>query len=258
MGIAVDTYSSIRKMIDIKIREALASIPKSTIARVVVATKNTVSCKRVELTGTIDAILTEIPIIRPYYNHYPVKTGDLGVLIPCSVGLDKFVKTAMIPTKKLEDNTNGSGYMFFPLCSKDLDFASDPMANEMYSLDGQSKIILDIKQILLNDKFQNKVSLEATGITIQDLSQNSIKMSASGLTIKDSSQNTIECSASGITIKDSKGNTIEMGTGIKIKDMYNNSIETTAVSVTIKNASCTVELGAAGVSINNGALEILP
>lgn len=254
----VDIYSSIRKMIDIKIREALSSIPRTAIGRVVVATKNTVSCKRVELTGTLDSILTNIPIIRPYYNHYPVKTGDIGVLIPSDVSLDTFVKTAVVPTKKLEDNVKGSGYMFFPLASKDLDFAKDPMANEMYSIDGQSKILLDIKQILLNDKFQNKVSLEATGITIQDLSQNSIKMTMSGFTIKDSSQNTIECKASGITIKDSKGNTIEMGTGIKIKDMFNNSIETTAVSVTIKNATSTVELGAAGVSINNGALEILP
>ena len=221
----INTTSSLFNKVNRMIEEAIRVLPKSIIVKVVNVKKNTVDVSNLDLKATTQTIITNIPIIRPIYNHYPVKIGDLGICLTVDYSVEPFIKNSKITKQALQKNTNGSGYLFFPISSLDNDFATDNMANEMYSLDGKTQFIIDNQKVELKDKNNNDILIDNNGIKITDANSNSIVLD---------------------------------NNGIKITDANSNSIEMSSSAVAIKNSSCKIELGSAGVNINNGALEIMP
>lgn len=271
-----NAYNNILNQVDKMIDEAIRSLPKSIVVRVVNAKKNTVDVINIDLKATMPSILTNIPIIRPIYNHYPVKIGDIGVCLTVDYAVEPLLKNSKILKQALQKNANGSGYLFFPFASLDNDMATDFMANEMYSLDGKTQFIIDNLKTELKDRFNNDIVIDAKGIkiadtnkneitinnqgiTINDLNKNNATLDNQGIKITDANNNNIEMASAGITIKDANGNSAELSSsGITLKDASGNTFETSSTSVTVKNSSCKIELGPAGVNINNGALEIMP
>lgn len=271
-----NAYNNILNQVDKMIDEAIRSLPKSIIVRVVNAKKNTVDVVNIDLKATMPSILTNIPIIRPIYNHYPVKIGDIGVCLTVDYAVEPLLKNSKILKQALQKNANGSGYLFFPFASLDNDMSTDFMANEMYSLDGKTQYIIDNLKTELKDRFNNDIVIDAKGIkitdtnkneitinnqgiTINDLNKNNATLDNNGIKITDANNNNIEMASAGITIKDANGNSAELSSsGITLKDASGNTFETSSTSVTVKNSSCKIELGPAGVNINNGALEIMP
>ena len=271
-----NAYNNILNQVDKMIDEAIRSLPKSIVVRVVNAKKNTVDVVNIDLKATMPSILTNIPIIRPIYNHYPVKIGDIGVCLTVDYAVEPLLKNSKILKQALQKNANGSGYLFFPFASLDNDMSTDFMANEMYSLDGKTQyiidnlktelkdrfnndIVIDAKGIKITDTNKNEITINSQGITINDLNKNNATLDNNGITITDANNNNIEMASSGINIKDANGNSAELASsGITLKDASGNTFETSSTSVTIKNSSCKIELGPAGVNINNGALEIMP
>lgn len=271
-----NAYNNILNQVDKMIDEAIRSLPKSIIVRVVNAKKNTVDVVNIDLKATMPSILTNIPIVRPIYNHYPVKIGDIGVCLTVDYAVEPLLKNSKILKQALQKNANGSGYLFFPFASLDNDMSTDFMANEMYSLDGKTQYIIDNLKTELKDRFnndilidnngikitdtnKNEITINSQGITINDLNKNNATLDNNGIKITDANNNNIEMASAGITIKDANGNSAELSSsGITLKDASGNTFETSSTSVTVKNSSCKIELGPAGVNINNGALEIMP
>lgn len=264
--------SRVNKIVEEKIR----ALPKSILVRVVLVKKNTVNVSSIDLKASTPTIISNVPIMRPIYNHYPIKIGDIGVCLTIDYSVEPLLKNSKTPKKPLQKNAEGSGYFFFPFASLDNDMATDTMANEMYSLDGKTQFIIDNLKVELRDRFnndivvdekgikitdanKNEIVINSEGIKITDLNKNEAVLDSSGAQIEDANSNKVEMASSGIKITDANSNSVEMSSsGITVKDSAGNSIETASASVTIKNSSCKIELGAAGVNINNGALEIMP
>lgn len=221
----LNAYDSLLSRVNKMIEEAMRSRPHSIIARVVSVNKNTVDLSNIDLKASNPAIIKNVPIMRPIYNHYPVKVGDVGVCLTIDYSVEPILKNSKLVKKALQENANGSGYFFFPIASDDVDFASDTMANEMYSLDGNTQYIIDNEKTELTDRFNNDILIDMNGVKIVDSNNNEIVISKEGISITDLNNNTIEMSASGVVIK---------------------------------NNSCQIEMSASGVNINNGALEIMP
>ena len=231
-------FNQVNKMIG----EAIKTLPRSIVVRVVKVKKNAVDVSNIDLKTSTQAIISNVPIIRPIYNHYPIKIGDVGVCLTVDYSVEPILKNSKILKKPLQRNANGSGYLFFPISSLDNDFATDTMANEMYSLDGKTQFIIDNLKVELKDRFNNDIVIDSKGIKITDANKNEFVIDSNGIKITDLSKNSIETTSSGIKITDANKNEVEMSSS----------------SVIVKNNSCKIELGASGVNINNGALEIMP
>jgi hypothetical protein len=221
----LNAYDSLLSRVNKMIAETMRSRPHSIIARVVSVNKNTVDLSNIDLKASNPAIIKNVPIMRPIYNHYPVKVGDVGVCLTIDYSVEPILKNSKLVKKALQENANGGGYFFFPIASDDVDFASDTMANEMYSLDGNTQYIIDNEKTELTDRFNNDILIDKDGVKVVDSNNNKIVISKDGVKIVDSNNNEIEMSASGVVIK---------------------------------NNSCQIEMSASGVNINNGALEIMP
>ena len=197
-------FNQVSKMIE----EAIRILPHSIVVRVVKVKKNTVDVSNIDLKPSVQTLIKNVPIIRSIYNRYPIKIGDVGVCLTVDYSVEPLLKNSKLLKKSLQKSASGSGYLFFPFASSDNDFATDTMANEMYSLDGKTQFIIDNLKVELKDRFNNDIVINNSGITITDANKNEIVINSSG--------------------------------------------------ITIKNSSCKIELGASGVNINNGALEIMP
>ncbi len=239
---AINTAESIFNRVDRMIESAIRVLPKSIIVKVVNVKKNTVDVSNLDLKASTQTIITNIPIIRPIYNHYPVQVGDLGICLTVDYSVEPFIKNSKTTKQALQQNANGSGYIFFPISSLDNDFASDTMANEMYSLDGKTSFIIDNQKVELKDKNNNEIVIDSNGIKITDANKNEVVLDSNGIKITDANKNEV--------VLDSNG--------IKITDANKNNIEMSSSAVVIKNSSCKIELSSSGVNINNGALEIMP
>ena len=238
----LNAYDSLLSRVNKMIEEAMRSRPHSIIARVVSVKENTVDLSNIDLKASNPAIIKNVPIMRPIYNHYPIKIGDVGVCLTIDYSVEPILKNSKLVKKALQENANGSGYFFFPIASDDVDFASDTMANEMYSLDGNTQYIIDNEKTELTDRFNNDILIDKDGVKVVDSNNNEIVISKDGIAITDLNNNEIVLS------KD----------GVKVVDSNNNEIEMSASGVVIKNNSCQIEMTASGVNINNGALEIMP
>lgn len=224
---SVNTFNSVNKLISDKINEALETIPKSQVCKVEEVKGNKVKAARMLENDNVIGYADDVPIIRPIYFTYPIKQGDVGLLIASNYPYESYIKDSNTPPKDMPENANGSGYLFLPLAPDDLDFIQDTegKAFEIYSLDGKTSIIIDDDKIQIKDNDEgdnNNILIDENGINILDTNKNNIIMSSDGINITDANENKITLSSSGATLEDKNGNIIEMGsTSVKI----NNNLE---------------------------------
>ena len=227
----IDTYQSINNNIANKINNALKSLPKSEPCKVEEVKGNKVKVARMLENDNVIGYADNVPIIRPIYFTYPIKQGDVGLLIDSNYPVSNYVKDSNTPPKNMPENANGSGYLFLPLAPDNLDFIqnTEGKAFEIYSLDGKTSIIIDDDKIQIKDNASgddegdnNNILIDENGINILDTNKNNIVMNADGISITDVNENKITLSNSGTKIEDKNGNVIEMGTtSVKI----NNNLE---------------------------------
>ena len=210
----IDTYQSINNNIANQINNALKSLPKSEPCKVEEVKGNKVKVARMLENNNVIGYTDNVPIIRPIYFTYPIKQGDVGLLIASNYPVSNYVKDSNTPPKNMPENANGSGYLFLPLAPDNLDFIQDAegKAFEIYSLDGKTSIIIDDDKIQIKDN--------ASGDDEGD--NNNILIDKNGINILDTNKNNIVMSSDGTVIEAKNGNVIEMGTtSVKI----NNNLE---------------------------------
>lgn len=227
----IDTYQSINNNIANQINNALKSLPKSEPCKVEEVKGNKVKVARMLENDNVIGYADNVPIIRPIYFTYPIKQGDVGLLIASNYPCESYIKDSNTPPKNMPENSNGSGYLFLPLAPDNLDFIQDAEGKvfEIYSLDGKTSIIIDDDKIQIKDNASgddegdnNNILIDENGINILDANKNNIVMSSDGISITDVNENKITLSSSGATVEDKNGNVIEMGsTSVKI----NNNLE---------------------------------
>ena len=227
----IDTYQSINNNIANQINNALKSLPKSEPCKVEEVKGNKVKAARMLENDNVIGYADNVPIVRPIYFTYPIKQGDVGLLIASNYPVSNYVKDSNTPPKNMPENANGSGYLFLPLAPDNIDFNQDTEGKsfEIYSLDGKTSIIIDDDKIQIKDNASgddegdnNNILIDENGINITDTNKNNIVMSSDGISITDVNENKITLSSSGATLEDKNGNIIEMGTtSVKI----NNNLE---------------------------------
>ena len=227
----IDTYQSINNNIANQINNALKSLPKSEPCKVEEVKGNKVKVARMLENDNVIGYADNVPIIRPIYFTYPIKQGDVGLLIASNYPVSNYVKDSNTPPKNMPENANGSGYLFLPLAPDNLDFIQNTEGKtfEIYSLDGKTSIIIDDDKIQIKDNASgddegdnNNILIDENGINILDTNKNNIVMNSDGISITDVNENKITFSSSGATVEDKNGNVIEMGsTSVKI----NNNLE---------------------------------
>ena len=259
---SVNTYSSINKYLQRVVNEAINLLPKSLPCRVLEVNGNKVKVERLLKNNNIIGFVDNVPIVRAIYYSYPIKAGDLGVLIPSDYPVVNYVDNDLLPAKEMRTNSDGMGYMFFPLAPTKTDFVQDNEAFEVYSLDGLTSIVIDNEKIEIKDdageEDTNNILIDTAGISIADVNKNKITFTETGIDIIDLNENTININENGITITDANSNKITLSSsGIVAEDANGNKIETTSSAVNIEASSgCKIEMGATSVKIN-GNLEVL-
>lgn len=227
----IDTYQSINNNIANKINNALKRLPKSQPCKVEEVKGNKVKVARMLENDNTIGYTDDVPIIRPIYFTYPIKQGDLGILIALNYPYESYIKDYNTPPKDMPENSNGSGYLFLPLAPDNIDFNQDTEGKsfEIYSLDGKTSIIINDDKIEIKDNASgddegdnNNILIDENGINITDTNKNNILLNSNGISITDTNENKITLSNSGTKIEDKNGNIIEMGTtSVKI----NNNLE---------------------------------
>ena len=227
----IDPYQSINNNIANKINNALKTLPKSQPCKVEEVKGNKVKVARMLENDNTIGYTDNVPIIRPIYFTYPIKQGDLGILIVSNYPYESYIKDYNTPPKNMPENSNGSGYLFLPLAPDNIDFNQDTEGKsfEIYSLDGKTSIIINDDKIEIKDNASgddegdnNNILIDENGINITDTNKNNIVLNADGISITDTNENNITLSNSGTKIEDKNGNVIEMGSSsVKI----NNNLE---------------------------------
>ncbi|MEI0526052.1 hypothetical protein R4K54_09020 [Brachyspira murdochii] len=227
----IDTYQSINNNIASQINNALKNLPKSEPCKVEEVKGNKVKVARMLENDNVIGYADNVPIIRPIYFTYPIKQGNVGLLIASNYPYESYIKDSNTPPKNMPENANGSGYLFLPLAPDNIDFNQDTEGKsfEIYSLDGKTSIIIDDDKIQIKDNASgddegdnNNILIDENGINILDTNKNNIVMSSDGISITDVNENKITLSSNGATVEDKNGNVIEMGsTSVKI----NNNLE---------------------------------
>ena len=227
----IDTYQSINNNIASQINNALKNLPKSEPCKVEEVKGNKVKVARMLENDNVIGYADNVPIIRPIYFSYPIKQGDLGILIVSNYPYESYIKDYNTPPKDMPENSNGSGYLFLPLAPDNIDFNKDTEGKsfEIYSLDGKTSIIINDDKIEIKDNASgddegdnNNILIDENGINITDTNKNNILLDSDGISITDKNDNKIILSDSGTKIEDKNGNVIEMGsTSVKI----NNNLE---------------------------------
>ena len=227
----IDTYQSINNNIANQINKALKRLPKSQPCKVEEVKGNKVKVARMLENDNTIGYTDDVPIIRPIYFTYPIKQGDLGILIALNYPYESYIKDYNTLPKNMPENSNGSGYLFLPLAPDNIDFNQDTEGKsfEIYSLDGKTSIIINDDKIEIKDNASgddegdnNNILIDENGINITDTNKNNIIFNSDGISITDKNDNKITLSNSGTKIEDKNGNVIEMGTtSVKI----NNNLE---------------------------------
>ncbi len=149
----IDTYQSINNNIAKQINNALKRLPKSQVCKVEEVKGNKVKVSRMLENNNTIGYTDNVPIIRPIYFTYPIKQGDLGLLITSNYPVESYIKDYNTPPKNMAENSNGQGYLFLPLAPDNIDFIQDKEGKsfEIYSLDGKTSIIINDDKIEIKD-----------------------------------------------------------------------------------------------------------
>ena len=224
----IDTYQSINNNIAKQINNALKRLPKSQACKVEEVKGNKVKVSRMLENNNTIGYTDNVPIIRPIYFTYPIKQGDLGLLITSNYPVKSYIKDYNTPPKNMPENSNGQGYLFLPLAPDNIDFIQDKEGKsfEIYSLDGKTSIIINDDKIEIKDNASgddegNNILIDENGINITDTNRNNILLNADGISITDKNENNITLSSNGTKIEDKNGNVFEMGSSsVKINNNF--------------------------------------
>lgn len=121
----IDTYQSINNNIAKQINNTLKRLPKSQVCKVEEVKGNKVKVSRMLENNNTIGYTDNVPIIRPIYFTYPIKQGDLGLLITSNYPVKSYIKDYNTPPKNMPENSNGEGYLFLPLAPDNIDFIQD-------------------------------------------------------------------------------------------------------------------------------------
>lgn len=203
----IDTYQSINNNIAKQINNALKRLPKSQVCKVEEVKGNKVKVSRMLENNNTIGYTDNVPIIRPIYFTYPIKQGDLGLLITSNYPVESYIKDYNTPPKNMPENSNGQGYLFLPLAPDNIDFIQDKEGKsfEIYSLDGKTSIIInddkiEIKDNASSDDEGNNILIDENGINITDINKNNITLSSNGTKIEDKNGNVFEMGSSSVKI----------------------------------------------------------
>ena len=203
----IDTYQSINNNIAKQINNALKRLPKSQVCKVEEVKGNKVKVLRMFENNNTIGYTDDVPIIRPIYFTYPIKQGDLGILITSNYPVESYIKDYNTPPKNMAENSNGQGYLFLPLAPDNIDFIQDKEGKsfEIYSLDGKTSIIInddkiEIKDNASSDDEGNNILIDENGINITDTNKNNITLSSNGTKIEDKNGNVFEMGSSSVKI----------------------------------------------------------
>lgn len=226
MSNKIDTYQSINNNIAKQINNALKRLPKSQVCKVEEVKGNKVKVSRMLENNNTIGYTDNVPIIRPIYFSYPIKQGDLGLLITSNYPVESYIKDYNTPPKNMAENSNGQGYLFLPLAPDNIDFIQDKEGKsfEIYSLDGKTSITINDDKIEIKDNASdegNNILIDENGINITDTNKNNILLNADGISITDKNENNITLSSDGTKIEDKNGNIFEMGSSsVKINNNF--------------------------------------
>ncbi|WP_456059387.1 hypothetical protein [Brachyspira pilosicoli] len=201
----IDTYQSINNNIAKQINNALKRLPKSQVCKVEEVKGNKVKVSRMLENNNTIGYTDNVPIIRPIYFTYPIKQGDLGLLITSNYPVESYIKDYNTPPKNMAENSNGQGYLFLPLAPDNIDFIQDKEGKsfEIYSLDGKTSIIINDDKIEIKDNASdegNNISIDENGMNITDTNKNNIILSSDGTKIEDKNGNIFEMGSSSVKI----------------------------------------------------------
>lgn len=201
----IDTYQSINNNIAKQINNALKRLPKSQVCKVEEVKGNKVKVSRMLENNNTIGYTDDVPIIRPIYFTYPIKQGDLGLLITSNYPVKSYIKDYNTPPKNMPENSNGEGYLFLPLAPDNIDFIQDKEGKsfEIYSLDGKTSIIINDDKIEIKDNASdegNNILIDKNGINITDTNKNNIILSSDGTKIEDKNGNVFEMGSSSVKI----------------------------------------------------------
>lgn len=201
----IDTYQSINNNIAKQINNALKRLPKSQVCKVEEVKGNKVKVSRTLENNNTIGYTDDVPIIRPIYFTYPIKQGDLGLLITSNYPVKSYIKDYNTPPKNMPENSNGQGYLFLPLAPDNIDFIQDKEGKsfEIYSLDGKTSIIINDDKIEIKDNASdegNNILIDENGINITDTNKNNIILDADGTKIEDKNGNVFKMGSSSVKI----------------------------------------------------------
>ena len=201
----IDTYQSINNNIAKQINNALKRLPKSQACKVEEVKGNKVKVSRMLENNNTIGYTDDVPIIRPIYFTYPIKQGDLGLLITSNYPVKSYIKDYNTPPKNMPENSNGEGYLFLPLAPDNIDFIQDKEGKsfEIYSLDGKTSIIINDDKIEIKDNASdegNNILIDENGINITDTNKNNIILDADGTKIEDKNGNVFKMGSSSVKI----------------------------------------------------------
>lgn len=201
----LDTYQSINNNIAKQINNALKRLPKSQACKVEEVKGNKVKVSRMLENNNTIGYTDDVPIIRPIYFTYPIKQGDLGLLITSNYPVKSYIKDYNTPPKNMPENSNGEGYLFLPLAPDNIDFIQDKEGKsfEIYSLDGKTSIIINDDKIEIKDNASdegNNILIDENGINITDTNKNNIILDADGTKIEDKNGNVFKMGSSSVKI----------------------------------------------------------
>ena len=205
MSNKIDTYQSINNNIAKQINNALKRLPKSQACKVEEVKGNKVKVYRMLENNNTIGYTDNVPIIRPIYFTYPIKQGDLGLLITSNYPVKSYIKDYNTPPKNMPENSNGEGYLFLPLAPDNIDFIQDKEGKsfEIYSLDGKTSITINDDKIEIKDNASdegNNILIDENGINITDTNKNNIILSSDGTKIEDKNGNIFEMGSSSVKI----------------------------------------------------------
>lgn len=205
MSNKIDTYQSINNNIAKQINNALKRLPKSQACKVEEVKGNKVKVSRMLENNNTIGYTDDVPIIRPIYFTYPIKQGDLGLLITSNYPVKSYIKDYNTPPKNMPENSNGEGYLFLPLAPDNIDFIQDKEGKsfEIYSLDGKTSIIINDDKIEIKDNASdegNNILIDENGINITDTNKNNIILDADGTKIEDKNGNVFKMGSSSVKI----------------------------------------------------------
>lgn len=201
----IDTYQSINNNIAKQINNALKRLPKSQVCKVEEVKGNKVKVSRMLENNNTIGYTDDVPIIRHIYFTYPIKQGDLGLLITSNYPVESYIKDYNTHPKNMPENSNGQGYLFLPLAPDNIDFIQDKEGKsfEIYSLDGKTSIIINDDKIEIKDNASdegNNILIDENGINITDTNKNNIILDADGTKIEDKNGNLFEMGSSSVKI----------------------------------------------------------